>query len=93
MLRRGLAAGVCAPTNDRRLILSPRRRPSLEEALQWRGSLDKLLQSSCKCPLGFTGAAREEEGMPSKAGSCSSDFVISYNFQSDSAREGAEGVW
>lgn len=34
-----------------------RFRPSLEEALQWRDSLDKLLQNNCKSELLLTKAS------------------------------------
>lgn len=54
-------------------------RPSLDEALQWRDSLDKLLQNNCKLELSFIKGQGRDRGQKKKI-----TFVLPVSFFSNS---------
>lgn len=71
-------------------------RPSLDEALQWRDSLDKLLQNNCKLELSFIKGQGRDRGQKKKSPLyclCPSSPILTFLpfFKVVSAREGCQG--
>lgn len=76
-----------APHAVRLSCLPSRSRPSLEEAVQWRESLDKLLQNNCECAQLFAqvsgGGEVRGQDTPELPVSPFPGFDISSVFQND----------